>query len=83
MSYTILRRYDLNVIAKMDTVWSVNMIAFQTGMPGKDLALWTGFFTIAGTAVHSACCVVNDIWDRDLDARIGACFESSPRWLLY
>lgn len=35
------------------------------------LALRTLMYTIGGTTLHSAACVINDICDRDLDRQVG------------
>jgi hypothetical protein len=47
------------------------MAAYTKKIPPGILALQTGMYAIGATIVHSAACVINDIFDVDFDWQVG------------
>ena len=47
------------------------MVAYSRGISSSVLAVETVKYTFAGTVLHSAACVYNDICDMDIDCRVG------------
>lgn len=46
--------------------------------------MWTyvGLFLAAAQVFHSAGCVINDMWDKDVDAAVRKCYIQSTLWWL-
>ena len=68
-NYAILARADRPIgvwLLFLPGLWSICLAA-----PGFWRGLWLAFlFALGATVMRGAGCVVNDLWDRDLDAQV-------------
>ena len=67
--YAILARFDRPIgawLLFLPGLWSITLAAQNTG-----LALWLLFlFALGAVVMRGAGCVVNDLWDRKMDAQV-------------
>jgi 4-hydroxybenzoate polyprenyltransferase len=56
---------DLNELA-----WSVTMTCYTLSVPMTTAWIYLGFFLVASQVFHAIGCVINDMWDKDIDAAI-------------
>lgn len=63
---------DLNNLA-----WSVTMACYAHGTPISTVWTYVGLFLAASQVFHAAGCVINDMWDKDVDAAVRKCTFSS------
>jgi 4-hydroxybenzoate polyprenyltransferase len=67
--YALLARFDRPIGAWL--LFLPGLWAFAMAAPGWGRGLWlTLLFAIGATAMRGAGCVVNDLWDRELDRRV-------------
>lgn len=71
--YAILARLDRPVgvwLLFLPGAWS--LVLASGGLRGMDASAWStlGLFALGALAMRAAGCVVNDLWDRNLDARV-------------
>ncbi|KAI0034598.1 UbiA prenyltransferase family-domain-containing protein [Vararia minispora EC-137] len=60
---TRLHKFPLgNLLLIWPSVWSLTMAAYKAHLDPHDLLVWTALFAIGSTLVHSAACVINDIY---------------------
>ncbi|KAG2073843.1 4-hydroxybenzoate polyprenyl transferase [Suillus decipiens] len=50
--------------------WSVTMACYAHGTPMSTIWTYVGLFLTAAQVFHSAGCVINDMWDKDVDAAV-------------
>ncbi|KAG1738472.1 4-hydroxybenzoate polyprenyl transferase [Suillus lakei] len=50
--------------------WSVTMSCYALSAPITTVWTYLGFFLVASQVFHAAGCVINDMWDKDIDAAI-------------
>ncbi|KAI0946644.1 hypothetical protein AcW1_010058 [Taiwanofungus camphoratus] len=71
--------FELNRLHKFPTgtlfvfwpcAWGLTMAAYAKGLPPSKLATLIFSYFIGSTIVHSAACVINDIFDRDFDRQV-------------
>ncbi|KAI0916461.1 hypothetical protein AcV5_002953 [Taiwanofungus camphoratus] len=71
--------FELNRLHKFPTgtlfvfwpcAWGLTMAAYVKGLPPSKLATLIFSYFIGSTIVHSAACVINDIFDRDFDRQV-------------
>ncbi|KAG1742249.1 4-hydroxybenzoate polyprenyl transferase [Suillus paluster] len=48
--------------------WSVTMACYALRVPIATAWAYVGFFLVASSVFRSAGCVINDMWDKDIDA---------------
>lgn len=63
---------DLNNLA-----WSVTMACYAHGTPISTVWTYVGLFLAASQVFHAAGCVINDMWDKDVDAAVRKCCSFS------
>ena len=47
------------------------MVSYNKAIPPDVLVIETAKYALAGTILHSAACVYNDLCDIDIDSRVG------------
>ncbi|KAG2033541.1 4-hydroxybenzoate polyprenyl transferase [Suillus americanus] len=50
--------------------WSVTMACYTHGAPISMVWTYVGFFLVTSQVFRAAGCVINDMWDKDLDAAV-------------
>ncbi|KAL4250243.1 UbiA prenyltransferase family protein [Abortiporus biennis] len=50
--------------------WALTMAAYSTDMPLRDLLVYFTMYLIGSTLIHSANCIINDIFDIDFDRQV-------------
>lgn len=51
--------------------WSVTMACYAVRVPIATAWNYLGFFLIASQVFHAAGCVIDDMWDKNIDAATG------------
>jgi hypothetical protein len=57
--------------------WSVTMACYAHGTPISTVWTYVGLFLAAAQVFHAAGCVINDMWDKDVDAAVRECYTFS------
>ena len=52
------------------TAWSVTMACYAHSTPIKTAWAYVGLFFVASQVFRAAGCVINDMWDKDIDAAV-------------
>lgn len=68
-----VRNYDVlrfSVVDLNDLAWSVTMACYAHGAPITTVWTYVGLFLAAAQVFHAAGCVINDMWDKDIDAAV-------------
>ncbi|KIK34404.1 hypothetical protein CY34DRAFT_812945 [Suillus luteus UH-Slu-Lm8-n1] len=50
--------------------WSITMTCYARSTPMPTAWIYLGFFLVASQVFHAIGCVINDMWDKDIDAAI-------------
>jgi len=68
---TRLHKFPLgNILIFWPAAWGLTMAARATSLSLRALTMETISFLLGSTLLHSAACVLNDICDRDIDAKV-------------
>ncbi|MCC6597881.1 MAG: 4-hydroxybenzoate octaprenyltransferase [Alphaproteobacteria bacterium] len=75
--YLILARVDRPIgiwLLLLPALWAIALAVTQFGRPTAGFIFWslwiTALFTLGAIFMRSAGCIINDLWDRDLDAGV-------------
>lgn len=60
------------------TAWGITMAAYSSALPPSAWAWNLALFGTGAVVMRGAGCTINDLWDRDIDQKVGA---SSPHSL--
>jgi 4-hydroxybenzoate polyprenyltransferase len=58
------------VIDLYNLAWSVTMACYAHNAPITAVWTYVGLFLAAAQVFHAAGCVINDMWDKDVDAAV-------------
>ena len=47
--------------------WSIAMASFSSSVPLIDTLWYTGLFGVGSVVMRGAGCIINDLWDKELD----------------
>ena len=53
------------------TAWSISMAAHQSALPPTAWAYQIALFGVGAIIMRGAGCTINDLWDRDIDNKVG------------
>ncbi|KAI0035462.1 UbiA prenyltransferase family [Vararia minispora EC-137] len=68
---TRLHKFPLgSLVIIWPAAFGVAMASYATRATLEDFLVKIGLFTLGGTCLHSSFCVLNDIYDRDLDGQV-------------
>jgi 4-hydroxybenzoate polyprenyltransferase len=59
-----------SVVKPNNLAWSVIMTCYARSVPMTTAWIYLGFFLVASHVFHAIGCVINDMWDKDIDAAI-------------
>lgn len=54
-----------------NTAWSITMAAYSTSFPVSSTIYQLLLFGTGAVVMRGAGCTINDLWDRDIDDKVG------------
>lgn len=58
--------------------WSITMAAYSSSFPVTSTLYQLALFGTGAVVMRGAGCTINDLWDRDIDNKVGARSPSRP-----